>query len=419
MFLKACSLQTAALALLLGGPASHAQMRPSQEYQLSTDVAVSNSLQVGVDAWDLRTSAERDSSANMNAMSRLQLANSYQQWNYNPASPWLRFEGGMRVGSDILLTLRYRADQSSGSLLDEASADWAWGAFGLRAGVVDPKISWCRTYDVDTPWVRENNPFCTIAPLNFAKSSAPGLQGYANFIARGYSVQTLVGLYRPLWLDYAPNESPTLGLAEPWSATGHTKAGLAVSATNLTNGTEFRFGLLTDKYDAYRPPQENPPTTWDLKANVVFGGAHWFVTPALALRGTYFLFEGHMDRAYGGPGQGKTRHDDRVYTANTLELNYQANARDVFGFSTSRYDFVIDSQFFTQVNGTSTPGQYAPGNPHFITTNTSASWRRDWGNGVFTVVQYSTSNTQQTDSNPVAFMSSDGESVGLRLGYRF
>lgn len=391
----------------------------TDDYTLASDMLLVNSLQIGFDAWDLHTSASQDTASNMNAVSRLQLANSYPQWQYRSPSPWLRFEGGTRWGRDTLLTIKFRADQSTGVQLDEASVDWAWNMFGLRAGVVDPKISWCRTYDVDAPWVREINPFCTIQPLHFAKSSAPGLQAYANFIAGGYSMQALVGLYRPLWLDYAVKESPTLGLTQPWRPTAHTKAGLALSATNLNNGTDFRLGWLTDKYDAYRPQTSNPPTTWDLQANVLFAGGNWYATRALALRGTYFLFDGHMDRAYLGPGYGKTQHDDRVYTATTLELNYQINARDVFALSRSRYDYVIDSQYYKQVQGVTMPGRFAAGNPHFITTSSSMSWRRDWGRGVFTVLQYSVSGTDQTDSNPPMATSSDGHGLGLRLGYRF
>lgn len=268
--------------------------------------------------------------------------------------------------------------------------------------------------------MRENNPFCTIQPLNFAKSSAPGLQAWANFITGGYSLQTVVGVYQPLWLDYAPDESPTLALNDPWKATDHTKAGVAVSATNLKNGTEFRLGLLTDRYNARRPAtQKFLAGEWDLSANVAFAGANWFATPVLALRATWFAFEGDLDRFDLGPGLGRTDHYHRTYTSTTLEVNYQASAQDVFALSRARYDYMNDIQYFKQVNGVNTPTQYVPGKAHFTTTNTSVSWRRDWGRGIFTVLQFSDAHTDQTTNDPVVAMSSGGQGVGLRVGYRF
>jgi hypothetical protein len=175
-----------------------AQTVAEVEHQWSDDVFGSHTLQVGVDAWRINTSANEDTTDNMNSLSRLQLANSYSVWNYRNPSEWMRFEGALRVGRNTLLNMKYRSDQSTGSRLDEASVDWAFHTYGVKFGVLDPKISWCRTYDVDSPWVRENNPFCSIQPLNFAKGSAPGAQAYANFIVGGYSLQALAGAYRPL-----------------------------------------------------------------------------------------------------------------------------------------------------------------------------------------------------------------------------
>jgi len=225
---------------------SFAQIAAAPEHEWADDVIGSHVLQVGVDAWRINTSAQEDTTANMKALSRLQLANSYPVWSYQDVSPWLRFDGGLRVGGNTLLALKYRSDQSTGSRLDEVSVDWAYHAFGVKAGVLDPKMSWCRTYDVDSPWVRESNGFCTIQPDNFAKGSAPGVQTYANLILGDYSFQGLVGVYRPLMFDYAPRETPTIVVAPSATVLSHTRSGMALSATNLKNGTEARLGLMTD-----------------------------------------------------------------------------------------------------------------------------------------------------------------------------
>jgi hypothetical protein len=59
------------------------------------------------------------------------------------------------------------------------------------------------------------------------------------------------------------------------------------------------------------------------------------------------------------------------------------------------------------------------GVPHFVTTNISMSWRRDWGGGFFTVAQFSKAMTDQHDASVNKHLSSDGRALGLRLGYRF
>jgi hypothetical protein len=169
MFLK----KSICVCVAMFANAAMAQAVIATEHQWTDDIVGSHFFQVGVDAWRINTSAAEDTTENMKSLSRLQLANSYPVWSsFRDVSPWVRFDGGLRVGQDTLLTLKYRSDQSTGSRLDEASIDRAFHNFGAKLGVLDPKISWCRTYDIDSPWVRENNPFCSIQPLNFARGSA-------------------------------------------------------------------------------------------------------------------------------------------------------------------------------------------------------------------------------------------------------
>jgi hypothetical protein len=397
-----------------------AQTAAEVEHQWTDDVVGSHTLQVGVDSWRINTSANEDTTANMNSLSRLQLANSYPVWNYRNPSEWLRFEGALRVGRDTLLSMKYRSDQSTGSRLDEASVDWAFHTYGVKFGVLDPKISWCRTYDVDSPWVRENNPFCSIQPLNFAKGSAPGTQAYANFIAGGYSLQALAGAYRPLWWNYAPNETPTLDLGSTSVVKNHIKSGLALSATNLSNGTEFRVGLLRDHYQAQKDSDTTDvPYRYDVQSDVMFLGTNWYATEKIALRATYFTYVGDMTRTLQSQAQNLLRDQNSKYKATSLEMNYQLNATHVFGLAHVVYDFNQNYSNYDLQSGTPVFQSGYVGAPHFVTTNTSVSWRHDWRKGLFTVLQYSDARVSQTHSVSQRQQSSNGTALGLRLGYRF
>lgn len=415
MFLK----KVASLICILTGSA-FAQITAETEHQWTDDAVGSHSLQVGVDAWHIDTSASEDTTANMNSLSRLQLANSYPVWSYRNPSEWARFEGAIRVGRDLLLSMKYRSDQSTGSRLDEASVDWAFHTYGVKLGVVDPKISWCRTYDVDSPWVRENNPFCSIQPLNFTKGSAPGAQTYANFIVSDYSIQAIAGLYRPLWLNYAPKESPTITLASHSTITSHTKSGIAVSATNLRNGTEFRLSFLRDDFTSNRESiNQSVPYSNAVHSEVMFLGANWYATPKIALRATYFTYAGHLTRTKRDSVHYVSLDKLSAYKAKSLEANYQVNARDVMSVARVVYDFTGNPDIYELQLGVPVLISSYQGVPHFVTTNMSVSWRRDWGGGFFTVAQFSKAMTDQHDASLNKHLSSDGKALGLRLGYRF
>jgi len=417
MFLK----KSICVCVAMFANAAMAQAVVATEHQWTDDIVGSHFFQVGVDAWRINTSAAEDTTENMNSLSRLQLANSYPVWsNYKDVSPWLRFDGSLRVGQDTLFTLKYRSDQSTGSRLDEASVDRAFHNFGAKLGVVDPKISWCRTYDVDSPWIRENNPFCSIKPLNFARGSAPGAQAYANFIAGDYSLQAIAGAYRPLLFGYESRVAPTIVLAAADNVANRTKTGLALSATNLKNGTEFRFSVLKDQYATYRPASDTGlARKKTLDADIFFIGGAWYATEKLVLRGSYFMYQGPLEYLDEDVVTYVSLHDDKRNDATTLEVNYQVNSRDVFAAAYAVYGFQLDQTLYKLNGNTPIVKSASVGPPHFVTKNASISWRRDWGRGVFTVLQLSDAKTNQSDSITGTKVSSNGQAIGLRLGYRF
>jgi hypothetical protein len=99
--------------------------------------------------------------------------------------------------------------------------------------------------------------------------------------------------------------------------------------------------------------------------------------------------------------------------------NYQVNARDVMSISHAVYDFALNPDRYALQSGVPVLTSSYAGVPHFVTTNMSMSWRRDWGGGFFTVAQLSKAVTDQHDASSNKHLSSDGKALGLRLGYRF
>ena len=413
-------LRTLTCALVLSGCAASAQTLSAPEHQWTDNVVGSHILQVGVDAWDIRTSASEDTKANMNSLSRLQLANSYPQWDYHSTAPWVRFEGGLRIGSDVLLNMKYRADQSTASRVDEASVDWAFHTYGVKLGVLDPKISWCRTYDVDSPWARETNPYCTIKPLVFARGSAPGVQTYGNFIAGDYSLQAIAGTYRPLMFGYESHATPTITVVSSATVTERVKTGVALSATNLRSGTEFRLSLMRDAYSVYRPILgTSPARKTDFSADVLFVGAAWQITPKVAVRGSYFTYAGDLYYNEFDRIEYVSLYDQKLDSSKTVEINFQANSKNIYSIGSTVSSLNID-QYLYQLNGNSVVSKSAyKGAPTYTTTNVAVSWRRDWSGGLFTVLQLSDARVNQSDSSKAIRLSSNGQAIGLRLGYRF
>jgi hypothetical protein len=331
----------------------------------------------------------------------------------------MRFEGALRFGDNTLLNLRAQNHQVQGSRVDEAALDHSVGAFGVRLGVVDPRISWCRTYDIDSPWVRENNAFCTIEPLNFAKSSAPGVQVYAHHILGGYSLQALMGTYHPLILGFADEEFPTFTPPEGMRATADHKLGAAFSASNLRDGTELRLGWMQgDFLGTLKGPH---PESRMVSSDVWFAGLNWYIQRNWALRTTYFTYDGQYQRRADSSPPFVERRDARDYRAVTYELNHQASARDNWAVSYAIYDFDISGKTFVSINGVSTTQSVLIGAPHFQTRNLSLSWRHDWSTSAFVVIQFSQTRAQQRSSNgfQVRYAESDGKAMGVRMGYRF
>lgn len=166
----------------------------------------------------------------------------YWSRDHQELSPWAT----VRVGYDLLthlsVQLKAQTRQDFGGRVDELSATYDVSpSFGLRAGVLDFNLAWCRDYERSNPWVQDPNAFCSDPATRRASGSSPGVQAYATGTRGDYQLQGVAGLYQPELLDY----DKAVGTSQ--------KFGMAANALNVITGMEYHLGwLYSDGGQPYR-----------------------------------------------------------------------------------------------------------------------------------------------------------------------
>jgi hypothetical protein len=368
---------------------------------------------IGVDAWHLRPSTW-DGNANRN----LFLANSQSAWDYKSVSPWLKSIINAKFSDDLTFQFKFRADQSLGLHVDDLHIDWSfWPTTGIRAGVVDFKVNWCKTYDVDSPWIRENDPFCTSPSTFTANNAGPGIQLYNNSRWGDYKLQSIIGIYRPTLFKYNPQEFGNYILPEDQhEVTKNNKVGIAFSATNTETGTTYRLGYLTS--DQFAVQKSN---SYFQKQNIdfIFYGIEFLMTESSSIEihkvkssWDYKYYSPSLDNGYVTYPVELRAHDIAHRQAIALELKNQMDAKNIVAYAFSRYSYTDDQvanytyvQHITPVVSYVTPWD-------FLSRSHSVSWRHDWGNW-FSSIQYTRAFMNQNKGLPDR---SDGHALGLRIG---
>jgi hypothetical protein len=372
---------------------------------------VQSNAQVGVDLW--RMSPELPA--------RVLLMPNNSVWHYRPESPWGTFEGHLMVSSKLTFKLNMRADQSMGTHVDELSGDWAQSpSLGFRAGVLSYKTSWCQTYNVDSPWVRENDPFCTSKSTSEASGGAPGLQIYANTALDDYRVQMMAGIYRPLLFNYNTQEFSNLGYA-----TSHVdvndKSGASVSVLHAPSVTELRVGLLSAKQSARALMDSSYGIGVSNQTyGIAFFGLSFYVMPRLNVR--LQTLRHALTAAHWAPpkveGPRYQGGNEFVRRSDVMELNYRYSGHDVLAFAVSRYNFDNMSIITNYPDAGYTRFAEFP----YLLSSASTSWRHDWQKGIYTSIQWTynrgrAAEFQNLDQSSMTYRGAHG--VGLRLAYQF
>jgi hypothetical protein len=384
------------------------------------DVSARATTQIGLDYWHLNPSVESGSNNR-----RFFLANNTSQWNYKNLSPWMTVNGKLEVASKVAISLKFRADQSSGLRIDELNADYAVSpSLGIRAGVLDYKVSWCRRYEIDLPWVRENDPFCTVRTTGRAIGAAPGLQVYGQTFFDDYRIQAVAGVFRPKAFSYDKDEFTNYEMDEFSTVQVNNKRGASVSAVNVNTGTEFRLSWQGSDQRARIAYPDTNAKKLQQKVDLLYGGFSYYLKDGLSIRATYlksnaksgdYLYEEDPWQQYPiNPFNSK-----QVRVSKTLEFIYQMDAANIFAFAASRYDFKINDKAY-RYNHFPLIDLDFESDWRFRNDSFSLGWRRDWRKGLFTSLQLTTVKTKQVVSqNKRQNFKGHAHALGLRLGYRF
>lgn len=382
-----------------------------QGAQAQSDWHLQNTLQMGVDAWRIEHSAN-----DRITQGTMYLADAATRWDFSEWSPWFNLHSQLTLGTRNHLVLQGRANQGLGASLDQLYVDHAISpSLGFRAGVADYRATWCREYDLDNPWVRESDPFCSHRVLRMSSSSAPALQAYVNLELGNYQMQSVVGIYRPRAFGYANREFGDFVVGNSHHITKNHKQAVSLNLIDKSSSTEWRFswiGLNQSLFDSDSVQLNDPniyPATqlnYHQKSNIYFVGLSWQVSPKLRSRLTHMTSELNAQCVLLNPLAGPPCSNNYQKSSTVLELNYQIYPTDILSVSFVTFPVVQDKAYKRDHQ------------------SMSAAWRHDWGQGWFNALQMSLAQSETAynllpRNVPYVPGLAKAWAAGFRLGYQW
>ncbi|WP_310646866.1 hypothetical protein [Limnohabitans sp.] len=373
------------------------------------------SYQVGVDTWRLQSSADKDTDPGyISESSNLLLPNAYTKWNYSDTFPYGWVMGQKPLTRDTSVSLRARVDQTLGLRIDEAQVQTNFSpSLGARYGIVDYKTSWCRTTEPDNGWMREIETICSTTQFRDVTGGSPGAQLYTSTQWGRYLIQSQIGAYRPLLLDYAPKEYGNLIPSNDYRVLSNKKIGLNVNLINLDTPLEMRISYIKGHQTAYSPEPyllgHNQQSS-----DMVYLGFNLPITRRLSGRITHLQ---QMQEASCRSTVAKFATACNLNLtfdkyASTLEFSYRLDSTNLFSVGISKTVFEINQDLFTQKYDL-----YSADLTALTIKQRAIAWRHDWGEGLFSVIQFIQS--QQLNGQRDNYVGSTGSALGARLGYQF
>lgn len=371
------------------------------------------SYQLGVDTWRLNASVEQDPAPWNAQNTNLLLPNAATKWTYADTSPYVAVIGNHYIQNNTFVSLKAKADQTKGLRVDEAMLQHDISpSFGVRAGVVNYKTSWCRTYEPDNGWIREVETICLTKSLRDVTGGAPGAQVFTNNTWGNYLVQNQIGIYRPLAFNYAPREFGNYTPSPNFQVDRNHKLGFNINVLHLDKAFEARFSYIRANQRATLP-EEDIRGTSPQTSNLWYLGVAAPITNKLNVRLTQFMQDQSIEcwSQLDAAPWCNTRVAQQK-SATSLELSYRLTSVDLLSTGMSQTKFDTDRRFYT-AQRTFTAQDF----PFYIQTRQfSAAWRHDWSNGMFGIAQVLWAR-QKNGFDDMDF-SSHGNALGLRIGYQ-
>lgn len=316
----------------------------------------------------------------------------YASPDFKPVKPWVRAQIQHRIDTDIgiiTLTATGQTDPENKGRVDRLDADIKLGHWGVRAGILPYRVSWCRADG--GPWIAEPDAFCRFSGLKEISEGAAGVQAYRSFVAGGFLVDGMTGLYRPM-ID---GQNERLG---PYVSVGptvkHQAHGASANAIHLATGIETRAGWLRTAQD-----QDSDAGSYQrrLRYDSYYLSTQGNVSQRLDLRASLSGYVGHqINPALPYQWDGRSH---------TLELIYRPDGAQSIAAGLSRY---------TNVTTYSAP----PNGQRLQVDSISLAWRADWPMGVSTTVQ-ATRSTDDSTTRRGVHTERQGNAYGLRVAKVF
>jgi hypothetical protein len=376
---------------------------------------INSTFEGGIDAWAITPSQPDPSSPRQNDGSvvedhnALALPDSDTKWNYRPVSPWMRFTSNVRLNPNLEANIKVRVDQLMGAHVDVANLDWSPSPYlGFRAGVVNFNTNWCRTYDVDSPWMVDPDIFCRGNSFVKINNAAPGLQAYTNTTLGDYQLQTIVGVYRPQFFSYETKEfgfnNGSLGAG--FKINFNRKISAAANLLHLQTGTQLRLGVMrSDEGGVYDPkPVKESRARRNLVDNY-YVGIDTYLRPTLRLRysRSKFASQDFYDDLL------TVRDKDK---SETLELIYEWKSTDLLAMGWTQFNVAA------AVNDVGLNPPAVLDDFYYLKQSSwLTSWRHQWGRGMYSILQWT--QASQTNGYFGGRRSGSGGALGLRLAYQY
>lgn len=402
------------MALVVSCPPAYAQANRDDNSQTW-------SYLVGTDFWRLHASQQKDTQPGyVEENSNLLLPNNHTKWNYNDESAWGRVIATQHIANDMTVSAKVRADQTLGLRVDQAQIEKHISpSLGMRAGVVDYKTSWCRTYETDNGWIQEIEAICNTPQFRDVTGGAPGVQIFTNLTWNyHYRLQSQIGLYRPLFLNYAPKEFGNLIPSPNYQVLKNEKLGVNFNLINLHTGLEARLSYIHANQIAYLP-ESNLLGTNKMLSDLIYLGLSAPITEQTNFRITHLQQQQKATcrSETAGIGTACNLNSNFQKKSTAMEFLYRWKNSHLFAIGLNRTNFNLQEIYFNP-----NLDVYQQPNPNYKKiTQASLAWRKDWQNNLFTVFQFIKSEhesaaTTKTGSLPYQ---AKGNALGVRLGYSY